>query len=279
MDMSVGVLDHYNLSTRKLKETVQFYEDVLGFKNGPRPPFNFPGAWLYSAGHPVLHINDISQTDKPQRPDSGVIDHVAFGSRGFEAMKQASHRQGHRRTASTRCPTRRAGRFSSATPTTWRSSSISKPRTRWRSPMERKHHRGTSASSPPRIPVRPVRAADSDCGPWQLTKRGHHGEISSGELQDLPVGAARGDRAAREEHPVRVPPYRAGQPARLVPRHLAAQEGAGAAHRRHGVAVRVERDQRISRRDHRAAAASGRSGRSAPSTAPGPTMCRPSPST
>ena len=43
---------------------------------------------------------------------------------------------------------------------------------------------------------------------------------------------------------LRVPPYRAGQPARLVPRDLAAQESAGAAHRRHGVAVRVERDQR-----------------------------------
>ncbi len=36
MEMSVGVLDHYNVSTRKLKETVQFYEDVLGFVNGPR---------------------------------------------------------------------------------------------------------------------------------------------------------------------------------------------------------------------------------------------------
>jgi hypothetical protein len=36
----------------------------------------------------VLHLNDISQTDKQQSPDSGVIDHIAFGSRGFEAMKQ-----------------------------------------------------------------------------------------------------------------------------------------------------------------------------------------------
>jgi len=27
MEMSVGALDHYNVSTRKLKETVQFYED------------------------------------------------------------------------------------------------------------------------------------------------------------------------------------------------------------------------------------------------------------
>lgn len=88
MDMSVGELDHYNVSTRNLEETVQFYEDVLGFVNGPRPPFAFPGAWLYSAGHPVLHLRDISRTDDQQPPDSGVIDHVAFASHGFEAMKK-----------------------------------------------------------------------------------------------------------------------------------------------------------------------------------------------
>ncbi len=88
MEYSVGMLDHYNVSTRKLKETVQFYEEVLGFTNGPRPPFQFPGAWLYSSGHPVLHLHDISGTDREQRADSGVIDHIAFGSRGFEAMKQ-----------------------------------------------------------------------------------------------------------------------------------------------------------------------------------------------
>jgi len=88
MNMRVGMLDHYNVSTRKLADTVRFYEEVLGFKNGPRPAFNFPGAWLYSEGHPVLHLNDISPTDKVQPPDSGVIDHVAFGSRGFDAVKE-----------------------------------------------------------------------------------------------------------------------------------------------------------------------------------------------
>ncbi len=87
MSMSVGVLDHYNVSTRKLGDTVRFYEEVLGLVNGPRPAFDFPGAWLYSEGHPVLHLNDISPTDKPQQPNSGVIDHIAFGSRGFEATK------------------------------------------------------------------------------------------------------------------------------------------------------------------------------------------------
>ena len=88
MSMSVGVLDHYNVSTRKLGDTVRFYEDILGLVNGPRPPFDFPGAWLYSEGHPVLHLNDISPTDKQQPADSGVIDHIAFGSRGFEAMQR-----------------------------------------------------------------------------------------------------------------------------------------------------------------------------------------------
>src|SRR5207249_9916358 len=88
MSMSVGVLDHYNVSTRKLGDTVRFYEEVLGLVNGPRPAFDFPGAWLYSEGHPVLHLNDISPTDKPQQANSGVIDHIAFGSRGCEAIRQ-----------------------------------------------------------------------------------------------------------------------------------------------------------------------------------------------
>jgi catechol 2,3-dioxygenase-like lactoylglutathione lyase family enzyme len=94
MSTSVGKLDHYNVSTRDLGATVRFYEDILGLVNGPRPPFDFPGAWLYSEGHPVLHLNDISPTDTPQRPDSGVIDHVAFGSRGFEAMKERLAKKG-----------------------------------------------------------------------------------------------------------------------------------------------------------------------------------------
>jgi catechol 2,3-dioxygenase-like lactoylglutathione lyase family enzyme len=85
--MSVGVLDHYNLRTRKFKETVGFYEGVLGFENGARPNFTFPGAWLYSEGRAVVHLVDISGSDEPQKPDSGVVHHIAFVSKGFRAMK------------------------------------------------------------------------------------------------------------------------------------------------------------------------------------------------
>ncbi|HYW62246.1 MAG TPA: VOC family protein [Bradyrhizobium sp.] len=86
--MSVGLLDHFNIRTRKLAETVRFYEEVLELKKGDRPNFTFPGAWMYSEGKPVVHLVDIADTDEPQKPDSGVVHHVAFASRDFHGMKQ-----------------------------------------------------------------------------------------------------------------------------------------------------------------------------------------------
>src|SRR5436190_2485944 len=86
--MSVGLLDHFNIRTRKLADTVRFYEDILGLQNGDRPNFAFPGAWMYSEGKPVVHLVDISATGEPQKPDSGVVHHVAFASKGFAAMNE-----------------------------------------------------------------------------------------------------------------------------------------------------------------------------------------------
>jgi catechol 2,3-dioxygenase-like lactoylglutathione lyase family enzyme len=86
--MSVGLLDHFNIRTRKLADTVRFYEEILGLENGERPNFNFPGAWMYSEGRPVVHLVDISPTAEQQKPDSGVVHHVAFASRDFKGMKQ-----------------------------------------------------------------------------------------------------------------------------------------------------------------------------------------------
>ena len=67
MKMSVGVLDHYNVSTRKLNETVHIYENVLGFINGPRPPFNFP-----EPGSTALAIPCCTSTT-PHRPRSSSV--------------------------------------------------------------------------------------------------------------------------------------------------------------------------------------------------------------
>jgi catechol 2,3-dioxygenase-like lactoylglutathione lyase family enzyme len=82
------ILDHFNIRTRRLDETVRFYRDVLGLTLGPRPNFNFPGAWMYSDGRAVVHLVDIASTDEPQKPDSGAVHHVAFASRGFAAMER-----------------------------------------------------------------------------------------------------------------------------------------------------------------------------------------------
>ena len=87
MSVSVGMLDHFNIRTRRLGETVKFYEDILGLENGARPNFTFPGAWMYSEGRAVVHLVDISPSDEAQKPDSGVVHHVAFASRDFNGMK------------------------------------------------------------------------------------------------------------------------------------------------------------------------------------------------
>ena len=86
--MSVGLLDHFNIRTRNLGDTVRFYEQVMDLTSGDRPNFSFPGAWMYSEGKPVVHLVDISKTDEAQKPDSGVVHHVAFASNGFYGMKQ-----------------------------------------------------------------------------------------------------------------------------------------------------------------------------------------------
>jgi catechol 2,3-dioxygenase-like lactoylglutathione lyase family enzyme len=81
--MTVTALDHCTVLTDDLPATLAFYEEHLNLKPGARPPFNFPGAWLYADGgkgpHPILHI----VAGRKMMP--GVIDHVAFGGRGLAA--------------------------------------------------------------------------------------------------------------------------------------------------------------------------------------------------
>jgi catechol 2,3-dioxygenase-like lactoylglutathione lyase family enzyme len=88
------MLDHFNIRTRQLGDTVRFYEDILGLENGDRPNFAFPGAWMYSEGRAVVHLVDISATGEAQKPDSGVVHHVAFASRDFNGMKHRLQSKG-----------------------------------------------------------------------------------------------------------------------------------------------------------------------------------------
>ena len=74
-------LDHVNIRTRQLSVVRAFYADVLGLKDGPRPPFGHPGAWLYAGDRPVVHLWLGTADDTAPAPSGGVepqLSHFAF---------------------------------------------------------------------------------------------------------------------------------------------------------------------------------------------------------
>lgn len=82
--MPVSRMDHFNIITDDLPATLAFYEEHLNLKPGARPPFNFPGAWLYADGgrgkDPILHV--VAGKDRKLLV-KGVIDHMAFYGTGL----------------------------------------------------------------------------------------------------------------------------------------------------------------------------------------------------
>jgi catechol 2,3-dioxygenase-like lactoylglutathione lyase family enzyme len=102
--MAIGRLDHYSVRTGNVDASERFYSEVLGFISGPRPPFDFPGAWLYSGdpekdGIPVVHIIGVTSSsaenvksylgDRREKgsADTGAVDHIAFRATGLHEMR------------------------------------------------------------------------------------------------------------------------------------------------------------------------------------------------
>lgn len=74
--MPIDRLDHVNIRTANLDRMVSFYESALGFTNDWRPPFPFPGAWLYAGKHAVVHL--IGVDTSPGMADDLQLEHFAF---------------------------------------------------------------------------------------------------------------------------------------------------------------------------------------------------------
>ena len=96
-------LNHFSIRTTDMDATRRFYETVLGLTVGPRPPFPFPGLWLYNGDHgnvvnAMVHVIGIDRSDpeglKKYLGDrdlsslegSGAVDHIALMTTGLEAM-------------------------------------------------------------------------------------------------------------------------------------------------------------------------------------------------
>jgi len=102
--MPVKYLDHVNIRTTKLEETVRFYTEVLGLRSGDRPTTR-PGAWIYDDRNtPVVHISGVDQNEHSGVGDvatlngSGAIDHVAFEAVDYEKFQDHLARSGYEMT-------------------------------------------------------------------------------------------------------------------------------------------------------------------------------------
>lgn len=90
--MTVKHLDHINIQTRDMAQTIRFYEDVLGLvaKTAPRRK---PSArqWLYAGDRAVIHLNLFGTDNTYEREvipggTTGAIHHVAFECSGLDEM-------------------------------------------------------------------------------------------------------------------------------------------------------------------------------------------------
>ena len=78
-------IDHVNIGTAKLAETIAFFEG-LGLTPGWRPPFAFAGAWLYAGDRAVVHLVELP---KPKAASDGAaLDHFAFSIGDYEGVRQ-----------------------------------------------------------------------------------------------------------------------------------------------------------------------------------------------
>lgn len=102
--MPVEKLDHYSIRSLDLQASEAFYTKIMGFTIGFRPPFKFPGLWLYNGGsYPdttgVVHIigldpanpdglkEYLGERDPASLKGTGTVDHMAFRATGLAQMR------------------------------------------------------------------------------------------------------------------------------------------------------------------------------------------------
>lgn len=95
--MPLATIDHYFMYCRDLEASRHFYEQVLGFEVGARPPFPFKGYWLYLEGRPRVHLGEaessagqeyyLGKRETGEATHTGNLDHIAFQASEFRAFR------------------------------------------------------------------------------------------------------------------------------------------------------------------------------------------------
>jgi catechol 2,3-dioxygenase-like lactoylglutathione lyase family enzyme len=110
--MPINKLAHYSVRTTDIDASRRFYVEVMGFCEGFRPPFQFPGLWLYRGGdeseYGVVHIIGIDAHDpagltaylgdkaEDSLRGSAAVDHLAFLATDLPDMHRRLHAAGLR---------------------------------------------------------------------------------------------------------------------------------------------------------------------------------------
>lgn len=66
--------DHINLHARPDSAATRLFGEVMGLREGHRPPFPFPGQWLYRDGEAWLHLVQAPA----EQGDAARLAHIAF---------------------------------------------------------------------------------------------------------------------------------------------------------------------------------------------------------
>ena len=82
MAMEIKKLTHVNVHTTNVERLVKWYDRVLGMRAGDRPPFPFPGAWLYCGNQAAVHLVGVDQL--PEHEGTLKLEHFAFDAVGLE---------------------------------------------------------------------------------------------------------------------------------------------------------------------------------------------------
>ncbi|WP_446904857.1 VOC family protein [Burkholderia sp. YIM B11467] len=86
--MPITGFNHYNLRADRSTLDVlrDFYVNIVGLREGYRPPFKSFGYWLYAGTKDVLHLTEARPDESRPSHTVNTFDHVAFSCADVEDM-------------------------------------------------------------------------------------------------------------------------------------------------------------------------------------------------
>ncbi len=86
--MNITKLDHVNVRTNRLDKMVEWYTNFVGLKNGDRPRFSFPGAWLYAGDQAIIHLVGADGDAGAGAETPLKLEHFALSATGQKAFEE-----------------------------------------------------------------------------------------------------------------------------------------------------------------------------------------------